>query len=418
MSRPPSDSTKPDSANRPRVLFLAAEAPYPTVCGGPMRATSVLEYLASRFSVHGIFFREPGSPDPAAAVPAGKLVRADVIDLPFHSKGTLARTARNAWRLVRHQPPLIDRFAGFAAQIERCVQGQRYEAAFMEHFWCAPYVEQLRPVARRVILDVYNVESAWHQSVANAEGGALGWAHRRFARAALRSERRWFPRFDRILTTSCDDARLVQSISPGAKVTVYPNALPFLAQPSRAERCEIVFSGNLEYAPNIQAVRFFHRDIWPALKSRWPGLRWKILSRNAGAFRDLPASDPRIEITGFVEDAVAVIAQAQVAVVPLLAGSGTRIKILEAWAAATPVVSTTTGAEGLDFRDGEHLILADDAGHFAEAVSRLLGSLADRTRLGAAGRRLYEESYTWKAVWKTLDEALDPAAVDRDRETR
>lgn len=409
MSRPPSDFAKPASANRPRALFLAAEAPYPTVGGGPMRATSVLEYLAARFSVHGIFFREPGAPDPAAAVPAGKLVHADVIDLPFHSKGTLARATRNAWRLARNQPPLIDRFAGFGAQIARCVQGQRYEAAFIEHFWCAPYVEQLRPVARRVIVDVYNVESAWHQSMANSERGALGWAHRRFAHASVASERRWFPCFDRILTTSCDDARLVQAISPAAKVTVYPNAVPYMAAPARPERFEIVFSGNLEYAPNIQAVRFFHRDIWPALKARWPGLRWKILSRNAGAFRDLPATDPQIEITGFVEDAVAVIAEAQVAVVPLLAGSGTRIKILEAWAAGTPVVSTTIGAEGLEFRDGEHLILADDAGQFAEAVSRLLGSPADRTRLGAAGRGLYEERYTWPAVWKALDHVLDPA---------
>jgi polysaccharide biosynthesis protein PslH len=412
MSRPPSDFTKPDSADRPRALFLAAEAPYPTVGGGPMRATSVLEFLASRFAVHAIFFREPGAPDPAAAVPAGKLVRADVIDLPFHSSRTLARAARNAWRLVRNQPPLIDRFAGFAAQIERCVRGQRYQAAFIEHFWCAPYVEQLRPVAQRVIVDVYNVESAWHQSMAKSEGGALGWAHRRFARAALRSERRWFPRFDRVLTTSCDDARLVQSVSPAAKVTVYPNALPCIAAPARPEQLEIVFSGNLEYAPNIQAVRFFHRDIWPALKARWPGLRWKILSRNAGSFRDLPESDPQIEITGFVEDAVAVIAEAQVAVVPLLAGSGTRIKILEAWAAAKPVVSTRIGAEGLEFHDGEHLVLADDATQFAEAVSRLLGSPADRVRLGAAGRRLYEERYTWKAVWKALEGAIDPAVVD------
>jgi polysaccharide biosynthesis protein PslH len=261
------------------------------------------------------------------------------------------------------------------------------------------------------------VESAWHQSMANAEGGALGWAHRRFARAALASESRWFPRFDRVLTTSRDDARLVRQISSDAHVSVYPNALPFFAPPARPERREIVFSGNLEYAPNIQAVRFFHRDVWPILKTRWPSLRWKILSRNAGAFEDLPASDPRIEITGFVEDAVTVIAESQVAVVPLLAGSGTRIKILEAWAAATPVVSTAIGAEGLEFRDGEQLILAGDSAHFAEAVSRLLESPADRLRIGTAGRLLYEERYTWSAAWKVLDESLGAALVDRGGET-
>jgi polysaccharide biosynthesis protein PslH len=407
MSMPTSDSEKRASGNKPRALFLAAEAPYPTIGGGPMRATSVLEYLAQRYSVHAIFFREPGAPDPAAAVPPGRLDRADVIALPFHSKSSLARVARNAWRLAWNRPPLIDRFSGFEAQIERCLAGQRYEAALIEHFWCAPYFEQARAAAKRVILDVYNVESAWHRSMATSESGALAWAHRRFARAALQSERHWLPRFDRILATSCNDAKLIQSIAPGAKVTVYPNALPWIVSPTREDRPEIVFSGNLEYPPNIQAVRFFHREVWPALQSRWPGLKWKILSKNPGSVQDLPARDPRIEITGFVEDAVAVIAQSQVAVVPLLAGSGTRIKILEAWAASTPVVSTTLGAEGLEYRNGEHLVLADDARSFTTAVSELLASPVDRERIGAAGRRLFEERYTWPTAWKALAAALD-----------
>ncbi|MGP0073105.1 MAG: glycosyltransferase [Bryobacteraceae bacterium] len=372
-----------------------------------MRATSVLEYLAPRFSVHGIFFREPGAPDPSRAVPAGRLDRADVVDLPFHSKSPLARVLRNVSRLARNRPPLIDRFSGFESQIERALSGRRYEAAFIEHFWCAPYIEQVRPVAKRVILDVYNIESVWHESVASSGSGALAWAHRRFAQAAVESERQWLPRFDRVLATSCNDAKLVQAIAPSAQVTVFPNALPLIVPPPRSDRPEIIFSGNLEYAPNIQAVRFFHRDIWPALQSRWPGLKWKILSKNPGAVQDLPARDPQIEITGFVEDAVAVIAQSQVAIVPLLAGSGTRIKILEAWAAGTPVVSTTLGAEGLEYRDREHLVLADNAESFMAAVSELLALPVNRERIGAAGRRLYEERYTWQTAWKALAAALD-----------
>jgi glycosyltransferase involved in cell wall biosynthesis len=208
------------------------------------------------------------------------------------------------------------------------------------------------------------------------------------------------------LATSCNDAKLVRAIATDAKVTVYPNALPLIVPPPRTDRLEIIFSGNLEYAPNIAAVRFFHRHVWPALQSRWPGLRWKILGKNPGPFRDLSANDPSIEITGFVEDAVAVIAQSQVAIVPVLAGSGTRIKILEAWAARTPVVSTTLGAQGLECRDREHLLLADDPESFITAVSELLALPDDRARIGAAGRRLYEERYTWQAAWKALDSAL------------
>jgi glycosyltransferase involved in cell wall biosynthesis len=396
-----------DLENKPRALFLAAEAPYPIIGGGPNRAASVLEYLARRFSVHGVFFREPGAPDPAAAIPPGRLDRADVVELPFHSKHPLARLVRNASRLARNRSPLIDRFSGFEAQIERFLGGQRYEAAFIEHFWCAPYVQQLRPHAKRVFVDLYNVESAWHRSMAASDSGALAWAHRRFAGAALESERYWLPRFDRILVTSHDDAKLVREITADVPVTVYPNALQLMVPPPRSDRPEIIFSGNLEYAPNIQAVRYFHRNVWPALQSRWPQLKWKILSKNPGLISDLAQRDSDIQITGFVENAVPVIAQAQVAVVPLLAGSGTRIKILEAWAASTPVVSTTLGAEGLEYRDREHLVVADDAETFTAAVSEMLSLPVHRERIGAAGRRLYEEQYTWQTAWKALDGVLE-----------
>ena len=330
-----------------------------------------------------------------------------MIDLPFHSKLPLARLLRNAARLARDRPPLMDRFAGFEAAIERCVSGQRYEAAFIEQFWCAPYLEQVRSSAKRVILDVYNIESEWHRSMASSESGVLAWSHERFARAALELERYWLPQFDRVLATSCHDEKLLHDIAADAKVTVYPNALPLIVPPPRSERAEIVFSGNLEYAPNIAAVRFFHRNVWPALQSRWPELKWKILSKNPGSIRSLTERDPSIQFTGFVEDAVAVIAQSRVAIVPLLAGSGTRIKILEAWAAGTPVVSTTLGAEGLEYRDREHLVLADNPESFTAAVSELLALPVNRERIGAAGRRLYEEKYTWPTAWRALAGALD-----------
>ncbi len=395
---------------QPKALVLAAEAPYPITGGGSNRAASVLEYLSRRFAVHGIFFREPGAPDPVAAIPAGRLDRADVVELPVHYKHPIARLLRNASRVMRNRSPLVDRFSGFETQIERLLSGQRYDAAFIEHFWCAPYVAQVRPHAQRVFVDLYNVESAWHRSVAASESGALKWGHRRFAQASLQAERRWLPKFDRILVTSHNDAKLVGEILADvtpAPIAVYPNAIPLVVPPPRSERLEIIFSGNLEYAPNIQAVHFFHRNVWPALQSRWPKLKWKILSKNPGSIRDLVSRDPDIQITGFVEDAVAVIAQAQISIVPLLAGSGTRIKILEAWAAGTPVVSTTLGAEGLEFHDREHLILADHPESFTAAVSELLSLPVNRERIGAAGRRLYEEQYTWQIAWKALTALLE-----------
>ena len=398
MSRPSNASGK-----KPKALFLSAEAFYPVVGGGPLRSASLLEYLARTYSVHAIVFRQAGEPHPGLAIPPGRVDRLDVIDLPYHSKGPIARATRNASRLVRNRPPLVDRFSGFTGELSRVVTGHEYEIAIIEHFWCAPYAEQLRPRAKKLMLDLHNIESVWHRSVASSEGAMKAWALGRFAAAAEALEHKWLPEFDLILATSPSDAGLVRRLAPGANAFVYPNALPETIPPPRLEQQAVVFSGNLEYSPNITAVRFFHQRIWPLLQARWPELRWRILGKNPEAIRSQVDGDSRIDIIGSVEDAVANLAECQVSIIPLLAGSGTRVKILEAWAARTPVVSTSIGAEGLDGVAETHLLLADEPQHFAEAVSRLLASPQDRLRIGSNGRRLLEERYTWPAAWRILD---------------
>src|SRR5260370_33902707 len=96
----------------------------------------------------------------------------------------------------------------------------------------------------------------------------------------------------------------------------------------------------MEYHPNRSAVRFFRREVWPHLRDEWPGLTWRLIGKNPEAVRQFTFGDPRIDVQGQVDDAIKELARARVAVVPLLAGSGTRLKILEAWAAGLPVVST------------------------------------------------------------------------------
>jgi glycosyltransferase involved in cell wall biosynthesis len=306
----------------------------------------------------------------------------------------------------------VDRFSGFEDVIAALLADRHYDVAIIEHFWCAPYVAQLRQCSKQLILDLHNIESVWHQSLAAAESPARAFALRRFATASVALERKLFPKFDRLLVTSESDSERVRGIVSVSNITVYPNALPYIEAPPREEKNEIVFSGNLEYAPNISAVRFFRERVWPSLRSRWPNLRWKIVGRNPDAIRSIVADDARIEMTGFVENALISLAQSQVAIVPLLAGSGTRVKILEAWAARTAAVSTTLGAEGLECRDGEHLILADTPDHFVEAVSSLLESPEDRARIGNAGRLLFEQKYTWPAAWAGLDAVFGNTVAD------
>jgi glycosyltransferase involved in cell wall biosynthesis len=199
------------------------------------------------------------------------------------------------------------------------------------------------------------------------------------------------------------DAALALVLAPQARILVYPNALPPTPRPQPGDEEVLVFSGNMEYHPNLDAVAYFRREIWPELCQRWPSLVWRLIGKNPEAVSRFTAGDPRIQVTGAVEDAVAELARARVAVVPLLIGSGTRLKILEAWAAGVPVVSTTLGAEGLPVRDGETLLVADGAPAFAAAVTRLLTCSELRQRIGNAGRLLLEKEFTWETAWKKLD---------------
>jgi glycosyltransferase involved in cell wall biosynthesis len=314
--------------------------------------------------------------------------------LPFHSKSFAARAWRNAGRFLRGAPPLIDRYSGFESQLEPMLR--HYSLGVVEHFWCAPYAALLRPHCDRLVLDLHNIESELARTHALAAGGLQRVLMSRFAAAYRRLEREWIPKYDVVLAASEQDRERVAH--PNAHV--FPNALPPLERPDVVEQGCIVFSGNLEYHPNVEAVRWFRSEIWPRVRET---TEWRLIGRNPEAVASIVAGDNRIDVIGAVDDAVGAIAQAKVCIVPLRSGSGTRFKILEAWAAARAVVSTTLGAEGLGARDGEHLLIADNSEAFANAISRLLKDPSERARLGEAGRALYLDRFTWRAAWRQLE---------------
>jgi glycosyltransferase involved in cell wall biosynthesis len=384
------------------ALFLSPEAPYPLSGGGALRSASLLNYLARQHDVDVITFREPLAADPRLHIPRDLARNVKVIELPFHARHIFARTARNAGRLLRRVPPLMDRFAGFGAQVAAATRGQHYDLAVIEHFWCAPYWKQAGAVSGVTVLDLHNIESVWHERCALSGSGAQALAHRAFQNICHDLEEEWLPRFTYVLAASGADAQQVRNIAPGSNVFIYPNSIPSAAMPPRHEEDMIVFSGNLEYHPNISAVRHFREKIWPELRALWPGLVWRLIGKNPQAVAEIVKGDSRIELSGPVDDAIQDLARAKVAIVPVLAGSGTRIKIIEAWAAGVPVVSTALGAEGLSARHGEHLLLAEGVSDFRDAVSTLLADPALRNRLGRAGRYLFEREFTWEAAWKNL----------------
>lgn len=388
------------------ALVLAPEPPYPMAGGGAIRTASITEFLTSRFRLHLVTFRVGA--DFPGSFPGDAAERLDWIDLPAHRKDLATRVLRNASRLVRGVPPLTDRFCGPRSreQVARAIAGRRYEVAVIEHFWCAPYEDLLRRQAAHVVIDMHNIESALHAGCASTEPPPASWAHRAFARLAARAERRSLGKFDLVLTASEADRTRILDLAPEARVAIYPNAIPLrFPAPVPEENC-IAFSGNLEYHPNVAAVRYFAQSVWPQLRERHPDLRWRLIGKNREAVERWIFGDPRIEATGPVEDALAELARARVVVVPLLAASGTRVKILEAWAAGRAVVSTSVGAEGLPAADGQNLLLADTPAEMLDRIEALLADAGLRRRLGQAGRRTVEEQLCWPTAWRRLEAAL------------
>ncbi len=400
----PKRSGDSGAAEAARVLVLSPEAPFPAVGGGALRTASLVHYFARRGPVDLILFRQPGEADPAAAIPDSVGGERFVMNLSYHARHSAARIWRNAGRALRGVPPLVDRFRGFDGEIAGALAGRRYRLGVIEHLWCAPYLPLLRDCCEEVWVDLHNVESVLQGREAEIAPGPARVGFRRFAQAYAVLEGELLPRFDRVLVASEEDAEAVKRLAPRAKTTIFPNTIPLHPAPVRVEENAIAFSGNLAYQPNMEAVRYFAREVWPLLRAKWPGLVWRIIGKNPAAIERYVCEADYIQVVGPVEDAIGELARARVVVVPVLAGSGTRVKILEAWAAGAPVVSTSIGAEGLGARAGEHLLVADSPVQFSETVSVLLTSQGLRQQIGAGGRKLYEERFSWEAGWRGLDE--------------
>ncbi|HEV7216094.1 MAG TPA: glycosyltransferase family 4 protein, partial [Chloroflexota bacterium] len=211
---------------------------------------------------------------------------------------------------------------------------------------------------------------------------------------------------------SAADQGDLQQLAPGAAVAVLANGvdaelyqpLPALAQDTDS----ILFAGKMDFRPNVEGALWLAHRVMPRVWSRRPAARLVLFGRDpAPAVRRL-AADPRITVTGHVPgtDAEKVaLANAGVVAVPLLSGGGTRLKVLNALAMARPVVSTPLGATGYAVTSGQHLLLAEGAGPFADALLRLLEQPDLGVRLGMAGRRAVCSRYTWERVLPVLDHA-------------
>ncbi|MBI5396610.1 MAG: glycosyltransferase [Verrucomicrobia bacterium] len=397
-------------SDKPRLLLIEPWYCYPPLAGTPLRYYHMARWLAADFQVTLV---APPSTEPLARVdylPSYEELGIEVVlagrdrRLAHRLRRKLKYTAKSlGWRLVPANTQVEALSHDDLHQaIKRAVAGRRFDFTVLSTTFLANIVGWLPREQRGVtVLNTQNVESElWHQWWRETPPGRLREERRCDWKALVRYERRWLPRQDGIVSCSPVDDAWVAANIPDVPRAMVPNGIEcslYEPHPEGLEADTALFIGNLPSAANEQGVHWFCREILPAIVREAPQFRLLVAGKNPPP-SVLKLAGPNVEIIGFVERTQDVLRRACVEVVPLIQGSGTRLKILEAFAAGKAVVSTTKGCEGLAVEHGRDILIADDPARFAAEVVRVLRDAALRRRLGMAARGLVERDYDWRIV--------------------
>jgi glycosyltransferase involved in cell wall biosynthesis len=389
-----------------RVLWTLPYLPWPITSGGKARQYHLIRRMAERGHVITLLVQSKTPADEAVRQALAPWLE-QLIVLPRRS----LRHPRTLWRAATSSMPLLASVNGDAPALtrrfEHLLDSQRWDVVQIEHsYGFEPFARALARRGQPFVLTEHNVES----SLGAATYGKWPLWARPMASydqwRACRWERRVLAQASAIVAVTESDAHTLSGIAGGRPAYVVGNGVDvqgFAQVRPDPAACTVLFVGNFEYAPNVDAVEWLVGEILPRLWQRVPQARLLVCGHALpGAWRER-WSDARIEWRGYVEHLPAVQAQASVFVAPLRFGGGSKLKVLEAMAAGLPMVSTREGLSGLGAQDGVHALVADTAEAQAQALADVLLDPARAARLGEAARHLVTTQFDWDASARQLE---------------
>jgi glycosyltransferase involved in cell wall biosynthesis len=372
--------------------------------GARIRTHSLLTQLARHFELVGLCFYRAGS---VAEIPRQRID--ELKPLGRFEAFPVPETRRRSRMVGDHLRSLLSSRPYTVYLYDSAEYTDRLGTLLAEGDWDLVLVDSLDLSGSLALLDRsrticahHDVESQQLERRAGIETTA--WRRRyveRQARLMAAEERRWCPEVALNLTVSDADRTRLQAAA-GGRYLVVPNGvdLETMGEPTN-QGSGAVFVGPGSWLPNRDAMQFFASEILPAIREAAAGLQVTWVGRVDGADRDW-FEQQGVRMTGYVPDVRPWVRDAACAIVPLRAGTGTRIKILEAWGLGKAVVSTAIGCEGLAAVDGENILIRDDPRAFAHAVVELERDAELRRRLGESARRTVEGKYDWRRIGETL----------------
>ncbi len=399
-----------------RILYVTDYLPYPCVSGDLIRTYSLIRRVAAHHQVSLATFLE--RPDQISNVSHMQEFchRVEVVNLPRKSK--VARIP-GLLRYILSGVPFDFEFLDstrLKEKIRNLACEENFDIVQFEQSRMAPYLAALPSAFQgRTVLVFHNIASSQYRRIAD-----IALTLRKRIRTWLHSWmlRRWEPRyaerFDRCIAVSEVDRDLLVKENSRLKgaVDVVPNGVDTRGyQPLPIELIppNLLLIGSMDYEPCADGAVWFCRKILPEIiKVIGPVQVWIVGNSPPPIVTRLDSAS--IHVTGRVDDVVDYYRQCAISIVPIRAGGGTRLKILEAMALGRPVVSTTIGCEGLDVEDGRHLLIADEPGKFADNIVRLLNDPSLCRRIVREGRHLVESQYDWDVVTEHLLEIYSQLA--------
>ena len=388
-----------------KILLLTSDLPYPSESGAAIRNIGIIRGLskAGHRLILLSFAEHPPDRDTNPLYQLCDGVHA--VPLPHHGK--LKRIAK---LIVSGQADMEFRLASaeFTRNLYRLLQDDAFDLIQFSGIELGCYLPLIGAAKKqaKVVYDALNAEAELQRVVAQVDRENI----RRFAPAIYstiqsarlaRFERAICRGVDAIISVSDEDRDFLEKHA-GAPAYVIPNgiAVADYEPPLDAirEPQQLVFSGKMDYRPNVDAVEWFHSAVFPLVREQFPQTRLLIVGRNPHRRLQPLAADASVRVTGWVESVQPYLHKATIYVAPLRMGSGTRLKILQAMAAGCAVVSTSIGAAGLNQDVQSALTIADDAREFAQAIVSLLQDESQRRELGGLAKEQVRKVYDWSAL--------------------
>ncbi len=389
------------------ILLLTQVLPYPLDSGPKIRIYYVLKHLTKRYKVTLVALIRSEHERQYVSVLSSLGIEVHAISMPrsyWHDILSLGRSMSNG------QPFMILRHYSQDVQhtIDTLLQNKGFDLIHVDQIKMAQYAQHVTWLPR--LIDKHNAYAFVVKGVAETDPSPLKRMVARMEWPRLaRYEGQVCRTFDQILAvTEKDKKTLTQFAGQECDITVMPIAIDASnIQPvHRQEGARDILSiGSMFYPPNVDGTLWFVEQAYPLVKAQMPDVKLYLVgSRPARSIVRLGQRDPSIIVTGYVEDTIPYIERSALLIAPLHFGSGMRVKILDALTRGIPIVSTSFGCEGIAVTHGQDILIADRADDFATAVLRVIQDRELAHNLAANGRRLVEEVYDWRVVYRTLDE--------------